>query len=1027
MNVILPSFLNLRWRRFPFKFKGVWLLTLLALLAGTAAQAQSSSVKGKVTDESGSEMPGVNILLKGTATGTTTDARGEYTLSFPSGTSRVLVFSFIGYATQEVAVEGRTIIDVSMAPSVEALSEIVVVGYGAVRKSDMTGALVQVDQKALVEVPVGNIGMALQGRAAGIDIQRTSSRPGANPQIRIRGNRSLGGSNDPFIVLDGIPFEGSINDINPNDILNVNVLKDASATAIYGSRGANGVILITTKRGRTGKPTISYDGYVGVNTVLGKYDLMNGEEHARFRDIAARQGSNFPYTPVETESMLQGRSTDWQDVMYKQGIMTNHDINVSGGTEETQYSIGAGYFNETTVLPGQGFQRYSLRATVDQKIGKRVKIGLNTMNNVGITDGESVNPMFQILTMSPLYLPYTADGQINDLPAIGSVDEPTRNPLLLYRDDLWKQQRRRLRTFNSLFAEVNLLKDLKYRVNIGLDYRQDEFGQFLGSNTPFRNGAINDAVVENGDAWGYTIENLLIYDKTFKEKHKFNFTALYSAQEEQGNSSRTQVQGVFADYVQFYNLGLAEDFVSTTGNYYRWGILSYMGRVNYNFDDRFLATVTYRADGSSRLATGNQWFDYSAAALAWNVHNESFLKNVSVISNLKLRAGYGITSNQAVNPYSSLGSLGRVPYNFGANGAWGFLVTNLPNRNLTWEFTRAANIGLDFGLFTNRLTGTLEVYHQQTSDILQNRQLPVTAGVPGVFVQNIGRMENKGIELTMTGVIMERPNGFNWSVDVNWFMNRERITQLSDPTVTRDIVNGWHVGHPMDVIFDFEKVGIWQTGEVGGTPGQIKLRDLNGDGVINPDNDRHILGYLQPRWQGGITTRFSYKGFDLSAVAFGRLGGMLVSTLYQSNIGFPVNSLEGRRNGPRVDYWTPDNPTNEYPMPGMGQVPVGPDGGSTLGYFDASFLKIRSINFGYQVPAKLLAKTGITSLRLYTTVQSPFRAFFSEYVREGGLDPEPTGRGGAVNPGFGGGSNRLTVRPDTPLTRTFIFGLNVKF
>ncbi len=1001
--------------------RSTWLL-LFALIVPPLVYGQAT-VRGKVTDESGTGMPGVNIIVKGTATGTTSDADGNYSIEVPSGGQSVLVFSFIGYTTLEVAVEGRTVIDVSLTPSVEALSEVVVVGYGAVKKSDLTGSLVQVDQKALAEVPIGNIGMALQGRAAGVDIQRTSSRPGANPQIRIRGNRSLGGTNDPLLVVDGIPFSGSINDINHNDIISINVLKDASATAIYGSRSSNGVILITTKRGRIGKPTLSYDGYVGLNTVLGKYELMNGEEYARFKDIA----NTYPYTATEIESMLLGRSTDWQDVMYKNGIMTNHDITVSGGNEETQYSIGTGYFRETTVLPGQAFTRYSLRATIDQKIGNRIQIGVNSMNNVGITDGENVNPMFQILTLSPLYVPYTSSGQINDLPAIGSVDEPTRNPLLLYREDLWKQQRRRLRTFNSLYGELKILESLKYRINVGLDYRQDEYGEYLGSNTPFRNGAVNQASVENGDAWSYTIENLLIYNKTFADKHTVNVTAMYSVQEEEGNSSRTTAEGVFADYVQYYNLGLADRLQSASGNYYRWGLLSYMGRVNYNYADRYLATITYRLDGSSRLAEGNKWFNYPAIALGWNIHNEAFMDGLSVVSNLKLRAGYGLTSNQAINPYSSLGNLSRIPYNFGNTGTFGFLVNSLPNKNLTWEFTRTTNIGIDFGLFANRLTGTIELYQQKTSDILQNRQLPVTAGVPGSFAQNIGKTENRGVEVTLGGIILERPNGLTWSVDANFFLNREKIVQLSDPTVTRDIVNGWHVGHPVDVIYDFEKIGIWQTGESGGTPGQIKLKDQNGDNIIDPDNDRVILGYLQPKWQGGLTTRLAYKGFDLSVVAFGRVGGMLVSTLYQANIGFPINSLEGRRNGPRVDYWTPDNPTNKYPKPGMGQVPVGPDQGSTLGYFDATFLKIRSINLGYQLPPSILGRTGITSLRVYATVQSPFKAFFSEYVKEGGLDPEPTGRGGSVTPGFGAGSNRLTVQPNTPLTRTFIFGVNVRY
>ncbi|SHH74947.1 TonB-linked outer membrane protein, SusC/RagA family [Chryseolinea serpens] len=1014
------------------------LLLPLILLLCAPAFAQST-VKGKITDAEGQGMPGVNILLKNSTTGTTSDSDGNYVLSIPaSETSAVLVFSFIGYDTQEETVGDRTTIDLKMNPNLQSLSEIVVVGYGTAKKSDVTGALVRVDEQTLREVPTSNISLALQGRAAGVTLDRTSSRPGAPMQIRIRGNRSLGaadaGNNDPLIVVDGIPFSGSINDINPDEIAAIDILKDASATAIYGSRGSNGVVLISTKRGKVGKPTITYDGYYGVSSAIAKYDLYDGQEYAAFRTASGYNGAT-PADPLkgftadEQASYAAGKQTDWQDEVYKKGYITNHNIGLSGGVENTQYGINAGYFKETTVLPGQAFTRYSLRATLDQKVGERVKIGLNTLNSVNITDGENANPMFQVITLSPLYRAHNDDGSINELPATGSIDNTTRNPLLIYNSDLWKQQRKRLRTFNSLYGEVKLAEGLKYRLNVGLDYYSDTFGDYRGSNTPFQNGSVNTAQVKDETNWSYTLENLLTYDKTFAEKHKLNFTGLFSVQELENTSSTFNMTDVLADPVQYYNPSLANTFSSAVGTYSRWGLLSYMGRVNYNYNDRYLLTLTARADGSSRLAEGNKWFYYPAAALAWNIHNETFLENVSAISNLKLRLGYGKTSNQAIAPYSSLGQLTRVPYNFGTTGMYGLLVQNVPNPGLSWEFTTTANIGLDFGLLRNRVTGSIELYQQKTSDILQNRTLPVTAGIPGAYAQNIGKTENKGLELTLSTVNIEgkTTGGFTWTTDLNYFLNREEITYLADGA-TQDINNGWFVGHPVDVIYDYKKIGIWQTEEAaaatafdGSKAGYIKVADLNGSGVADPA-DRTIIGTLQPKWQGGMTNRFSYKGFDLSIVLFARVGGSLVSTLYQSNPSFPINTLEGRRNGPKVDYWTPDNPTNEYPKPAS----LGNDNkyGSTLGYFDATFMKIRSINLGYKIPEGWLGRTGLTSVRIYVAANNPFKAFFSPYVDAGGLDPEATGRGSAAQPGWG---QRLTVQPNTPLTRSLIVGLSIKY
>ena len=1014
------------------------------LLTAAIAHAQAP-VSGRVTDENGAAMPGVNVIVKNTTTGTTTDSDGVYTLNVGSNDA-VLVFSFIGYATREVIVGAQSRLDIILTPSVQSLNEVVVVGYGTQQKSDITGALVRVDENALKEVPVANVSQALQGRAAGVEINMNSSRPGAGAQIRIRGSRSLTGSNDPLIVLDGIPFNGTINDINPSDVSSIDILKDASATAIYGSRGSNGVILISTRRGTEGKTQLFYDGYHGFSAALGKYRLYNGEEFDAFRSAAQAAGASYQPTADEQANLAAGKQTDWQDEMYKTGYITNHSIGASGGTDRTRYLVSAGYFKQTTVLPGQAFSRYSINANVDQKIGERISIGLNTMNAMNVQDGENANFMFQLLTLSPLYNARNPDGSIYEFPGVGSVDPNTRNPLLVYRDDNWKQQRRRLRTFNSLYGEVKLVDGLKYRLNLGLDLFQDNYGHYFGSHTPFQNGSTNVAEVQNTNTWSYTIENLMTYEKTFGQYHRLLVTGLFSAQEAEEYRGAASANTLPADYIFYYNLGLANtSTVPLNNNYYnRSGLLSYMGRINYGFGERYLVTLTARADGSSRLAEGNKWFYYPAAALAWNISNESFMTDVGALSQLKLRFGIGTTSNQAVDPYASLGGLGGLdgrsaePYNYGNNGVYGYLVTSLPNPSLSWEFTTTTNLGLDFGILDDRVSGSVEFYSQKTKDILQRVALPPTAGV-GAVVKNIGETRNKGLELAVSSVnVRNEASGFAWATDLNIFLNRNEVTYLAGG-VANDVNNGWHTGYPIDAIFDFEKIGIVQTGETylpGFTTGEIKVKDQitvdsdgdgiddAADGIINAD-DRVVLGTTQPDWSGGMTNRFSFKGFDLSTVLFWRVGGMLVSTLYGSNISNPINTLEGRRNGPKVDYWTPDNPTNRYPRPGLSQAP---DYGSTLGYFDATYMKIRSITLGYEIPKGVIAKTGMSSLRLYMQAQNPFKAFFSDYVKEGGLDPETNGSGGAPTSGFGpNGTNRLTVQPNTPPVRSFIIGINLKY
>ena len=582
--------------------------------------------------------------------------------------------------------------------------------------------------------------------------------------------------------------------------------------------------------------------------------------------------------------------------------------------------------------------------------------------------------------------------------------------------DSWDETRRRLRTFNTLFAEVDLIGGLKFKVNVGLDYSQDEYNRFEGVASPFVSpGASSEASLRNRDDWGYTIENILQYDKSFGQ-HTIGLTGLFSVQEQETQRSGFEAQDIFSDLIganNFFLAGLAS-VDEDQFDYQRWGLVSYMGRANYSFDNRFVLTATIRVDGSSRLAEGNKYFTYPAFAAAWNLSNESFMAESSVFDNLRIRAGWGRTSNQAVAPYSSLGRLERSLYQLGGNSVSGFSVTNLPNPNLSWEFTTSQNIGIDFGLFNYRLTGSIDYYRTSTDGVLQSRDLPATSGVPNPIQENIGETEGSGIEIALgADIIRSNDKGFEWGLDVNFTSHREEIVALGNG-VEQNIGNGWFVGSPINVIYDYEKLGIWQLGEEDAAtqfgdyaPGDIKVADLNGNGVQDGE-DRKILGQLDPKWTMGLSTRLGFNNFDLSIVGFANVGNMLISTYYQGN-----TILEARRNAPLVDYWTDENPTNSFPRPGDQDTRHH----QTLGYFDGSFFKIRTINLGYTFDQKILGDSPISGARIYLTVNNPFQAFFSDYVDFGGIDPEPTGRSNSYG-------RRLVVGTSTPLTRQVILGVN---
>lgn len=1036
-----------------YKIMRCLFLLFFLILITPKSFAQSNQISGAVTNENGEAIPGVNIVIKGTSKGTTTDINGKYTIAGVEA-NNTIIFSFIGYTTQEVLVGNQVVINVQLAPDIKTLSEVVVVGYGTQKKGDITGAITSVNDKALTEVPVANLQQALQGRASGLEVQRTGTAPGAGAQIRIRGTRSISGSNDPLIVLDGIPFDGNLNDINPNDVASIEILKDASATAIYGSRGANGILLITTKKGESGDTKVSYNGYYGIGTVANKYPLYNAEEYQAMRNTSLWAEG---YMPEELKSIRTGRTTDWQDLIYQGAYRTDHNMTVSGGTKNNTFSLSAGYFKENALLPGQDFTRFSLRASIDSKIGSRIKVGITSLNTLGVTNGSQFvvgGTMYPILSLSPLMPSLDSLGNIYKVPSGNILDNTAYNPLYLKNNDNnWVDRVRRIRTFNSLYGEVQIIDGLKYRLNLGLSFDQQLSAQFQGSDLAsspsyFRPQRGNTAFVNNSQTWGYTLENLLIYEKTIKDKHRVNFTGLYSIQESQFFNTSIRKDSITDNFVQFYNLALSTPINSSNtalgGGEQKSAIISYMGRLNYAYDDKYLLTVTGRRDGSSRLAIGNKWFNYGAVSAGWNVTNEDFMKDIDIITNLKLRAGYGITSNQSVGVYSSLGLVSNnnglqapgniLSYNFGNTILSGYQVSALPNSSLSWEFSKTTNIGIDFGIWKNRITGSIEYYNQKTDRIIYGVSIPATSGVAGNFQTNIGEMENQGFEFSISSLNVTTESGFTWSTDLNLFTNRNKILRLSG-NIQRDIASQLHVGYSMTSIYDFQKLGIWQISEAteaarfGAQPGQIKLLDYSGrdgvpDGVIN-DFDRHIIGNADAKLQGGMTNRITYKGFDLSTVFYARFGGTLISQIHQSDAAFLTN-LDGRRNGIKVDYWTPNNPSNWFPRPGANRI-VSTEW-TTLGYYDASFIKIRSINIGYTFQKEILKKIGFNNIRTYFTIDN-VAILFSPYYRKTGIDPEGTGTGnqGVSNPGNirGGANGVVTISASTPPARTFTFGLNI--
>ena len=1012
-----------------------------AATESVASVQQTKQVSGHVTDSQG-PLIGATVMEKGTNNGTVTDYDGNFSLNVQPGTT--LVISYVGYISQEVkAADGMR---VNLKEDGHVVNEVVVIGYGTQRREAVTGSVANIGGEKLNQVAATNAAQALQGRVAGVLMTQTSSKPGEEMQIRIRGQRSLSASNDPLIVLDGIPFMGQLSDINPTDIKSMDILKDASATAIYGSRGANGVIIITTVKGTQGTPAkVSYNGYVSFKKVFHKYPMMDGPTFSKFRQYAGL------YQNSLDES--DNTSTDWQDLYYQTGVSYNHDVSVAGGTNGGSYSFGAGYYHDESVVPTEGYDRISVRGNFDQMVGKYFRFGLSTNNSYRKTQG--VNDMYGVLSKSPLASPYDENGNLKRFVTLPADDQSVVTKETVERDkEVWLNENKGIGSYNTIFGELKCpwIEGLSYRINIGLNYRSSKGGNFTGTGVNNKDeNAINGGGISENQTRNWAIENLLTYDRAFG-KHNINVVGMYSAEETTYESTGASAQGIPADYFQYYALDKATGEVNLNNyNYWQSGLVSWMGRVMYSYDNKYMISAALRSDASSRLAPGHKWHTYPAVSAGWNIARESFMENVKWVDNLKLRVGYGETSNQSINPYSTLGGLAIRNYNFGDTYKAGYYVNALPNPELGWEYSKTWNFGLDFSLFNGRLYGSFEYYTQKTKDILLDVSLPSTSGVSS-YTGNIGNTENKGFELTLNGIIIDNKNGWNWEAGINLYANRNKLTKLTgtepivlpDGTVQeeRDEANRWFVGYPIDVIYDYEYEGLYQAGEEaalnilepGGNIGMIKVKytgDYDANGLPTRAigaEDRQIMS-MEPDLIGGFNTTVGYKGFDLTVIGAFQIGGKLISAIHSSS-GY-LNMLTGRRGQLDVDYWTPENTGAKYPKPGGMQSGDNPKYGSTLGYFNAGYLKVRTITLGYNFDnLRCIKDFGISRLRLYATVQNPF-VLFSPFNNESGLDPETNSWANqntavAVD-GYTGKHRMPIVGYNTPATRNFLFGLNVTF
>lgn len=986
---------------------------LFFFMAFISVQVYAQDIKISGTVISGSDnypIIGANILVKGTTIGTITDVDGNFSFEAPKGST--LVVSYIGYQSQEMQVSGNAPIKIVLSEDSEKLDEVVVIGYGSQKKSDMTGGIVAVGNEKLQMVSTNNLMDKLAGQVPGLNITMEKASPSEDQVLRVRGENSLTADNSPLIVLDGIPYSGSLGDIDPDNIENLSVLKDASSAAIYGSRGANGVILIQTKKGKKGTATVSYKGQVGFSQPERRVDVMKGPEYVKFLQD---QWAYMNYNGViknpedilnvsEIENWKNGIETDWQDQIFRTALTNSHQISVSGGTEKTTYMASISRLNQEGVVKDTGMKRTNIALNITQQLGNWLTIGMATQavqkEYGGIQAGIS-----DALCQSPYGQPYNSDGSLNFYPMDQTLHA---NPLA----DLEATSDKTARNiFISTYADAKLpIKGLSFRTNFGYNYRNKFEGSYYGRNTVTGKAKNGSAAIKNQHDWDYTWENVLKYELQLG-KHKFDATGLFSMQQTSQEISEQKGTSFVNDDSEYHNMAGAEENKTVTSELTETAMLSYMLRLNYNYANRYLFTATGRSDGYSAFGTNNKYAFFPSLAAAWNISSEEFMESTnSWMDMLKIRLSWGSNGNQAIKAYQTLDRLKLTNYIWGDKGTTvnGVILSynSIGNPNLKWETTRTVNAGVDFSFFNSRLSGSVDFYVSNTSDLLMSRTVPIMNGYNSIM-DNVGETRNTGIELALNSVNMENKD-FRWSTSYNFSLNRDKIIELRGDGKD-DITNKWFIGEPVKVYYDYNVVGTWQEDDnflnadgkeiqKGAKPGHAKLEDVDGDGTITA-KDKKIIGSKLPSFTMSLGNTFTYKDFTFSFLLNGVFGAWKEMIDYNfDRWSSKYNYISG------MDYWTPENPTNAMTSPGY--VPY--DKHSF--YKKMNYVRIKNITLGYNIPKAILNPVGISALNVNLSVNNLYT--FSNVKN-------------ALN--FDGTDYNANIVSCYPTARSFMLGLNLIF
>ncbi|GAB3019243.1 TonB-dependent receptor [Cyclobacterium sediminis] len=1003
-------------------------------------------IKGVITEESGEPLPGATIMVKGTNIGTVTDLDGAYSITIPNNVENpVLEFSFIGFSPQEVAVGTQTEINVTLSDNLASLNEVVVIGYGAVKKSDLTGAVSSVKASEIQQTPITSIDQGLVGRASGVMVTQTSGMPGAVASIRIRGSSSLQGGNEPLYVIDGFPvYSGSgfgetggnarmsgLSTINPADIESIEILKDASATAIYGARAANGVVLITTKSGKEGRDQVSFDAYYGVQKVVQKIDVMNAFDYATLVNEAYTNDGLSPVYGADKMAELQAnpKGTDWQEEIFRAAPVQNYQLSFSGGDKKTNYAVSGNYFNQEGVIINSGFKRYSGRVNIARNISNKFKVGTNfnvskTLSNAVPTDaGGSGGVVTGAMKFNPI-LPVYTNQELGIYTQVNSPGIIYPNPVASALEQV--RESAMLRVLGNIFGEYEFVPNLVGKVSFGTDLVNTKFDTFIPTSI-FESNGIAKATVNGGYTTNWLNENTLSWNKKINDMHSVSLLGGITFQKNFYESLRASSQDFVNNSLEENALGSGSVYNQPGSSKTEWSLVSYLGRVNYNFNEKYLLSLNGRIDGSSRFGENNKYAFFPSGALAWRAIEEDFIQNMNTFSNLKARVSYGVTGNQEIGLYNSLPTLTNTTYTIGRTLATGFYPNSIPNPNLRWEKTSQFDFGLDFGFFDERLRFTTDYYFKKTIDLIYNVAVPYVSGF-GSSLQNIGSIQNQGVEL-MIGADILAQTELKWTSSFNISFNRNKVLELGgesykdvgggDGHLKTGSVHRLIVGQPIGLFYGYVSDGIIQNAEelaagpVGPTNwvGGRRYLDISGpngvpDGVVNATYDRAIIGDPNPDFFGGFTNTISYKGFELNA---------FTQFSYGADI-FNYNAMElelpsGGQNvySDLVNRWTPSNPSDVYPKATTNRSAVFSD----VFMEDGSYLKIKTLTLGYTFPASEIK--ALSGLKLYITGQNLFT--FTNYS---GYDPEVSYRGATnlqLGEDFGG----------YPQSRTFMIGAKINF